>query len=659
MRRFLFAIAILLTALSCAKDEEYISNGFVFDHKVYEVSNKGGTVTINYTMQGQFGEPTVMSYGSWLTVESVTSSSVTLRARKNLGKQREAKVVFTNPRNYVEVEVTVRQEAYKGKSLIEISVSDITTRSCNAKATTNLDDILLITFMEISEYIEDGLDDWETIATDIVGSRYRAAQQQGVSFVEYLEQNNFGGYSSVERHYDDLLPGYNMSYCAFGISCDEHSNYYEIVTPLYHKSFFCKTPDKRDITLSCDIEVDGADLELTIDPGEWDGYYAYNLLSKSRSSSYFPPSTVVDEEFHREWAKRWYTEYHLRVIDNGMPTEEFIDIYCSKGRTTTKHTLYAMEDYVLVSYAIDMVEGVPQVVSPLYYQHFQTEELERADLTVEVDFKEIYGRMVRFDITPSNNEDSYVSGIIKKEIFDTAAESTIIGILTEYVDPMNGVIYGKYSGEALLLEPQTEYVLCVVGTHGGMITTDLMTFEFTTGVAEPCSVAVENITIGGPYSIRELYDYDSTYIDSSFLSLPDFIYCLMWYEIVTLGEPYKIYCRIFTTEDVESDPDSAEQELMRTATSDLESYLVQYDSEMIVWCCVIDDRGNLSDIYRTDPFTFNIEDNRDVSELAEVIDRIRGVTRSNEVIFNEFKSVLSPEKTNDTAIEIIPVSPVR
>ena len=184
-------------------------------------------------------------------------------------------------------------------------------------------------------------------------------------------------------------------------------------------------------------------------------------------------------------------------------------------------------------------------------------------------------------------------------------------------------------------------------------------FAITTGVAEPCSVAVENITIGGPYSIRELYDYDSTYIDSSFLSLPDFIYCLMWYEIVTLGEPYKIYCRIFTTEDVESDPDSAEQELMRTATSDLESYLVQYDSEMIVWCCVIDDRGNLSDIYRTDPFTFNIEDNRDVSELAEVIDRIRGVTRSNEVIFNEFKSVLSPEKTNDTAIEIIPVSPVR
>lgn len=659
MRRLLLTLTILLMVLSCAKEQEYESNGFVFDHKVYEVSNKGGTITINYTMLRQFGEPRVMSNGSWLTIESITPSSVTLRAKKNLSRQRETEVVFTNPRSYVKAEVIVRQEAYKGKSLIEVSVSDITTRSCNAKATAKLDDMLIVTFMSSSEYFEEDLDDWEDMAADIVRLRYHSAMEQGISLVEYLEQNNLGGYHSVERHYDDLLPGYMMHYCAFGISFDENSNYFEIITPLYYKSFDCKTPDKRDITLSCDIEVEGADLELTIDPGEWDGYYAYNIVSKSRSSSYFPPSTVVDDELHRQWAKYWYTEYHLRVIDEGMPAEEFIALYCSKGLKTTHHTLYALEDYVLVAYAIDIVEGVPQVVSPLYFQHFQTEEVGRADLTVDVVFKEIYGRMVRFDIIPSNDEDSYVAGIIKRDIIDTTADSVIIGALTENIDPVNGVKYGKYSGEALLLQPETEYVLCVVGSHGNMITTDLMCFEFTTGVAEPCAVEVENVTFGGPYSIRELYEYDSWYLHSSYLDLPYFIYCLMWYEIETSGEPYKIYSYIFDTADIEEDPYLAEVELMRTPTNESEAYIVHYDTEMVIWCCVMDDKGNLSEIYRTAPFTLNIGDDRDPSEIAEVLDRIWGGTRSTETLFNEFKGETLSGEAGAPTIEIIPISPIR
>ena len=95
-----------------------------------------------------------------------------------------------------------------------------------------------------------------------------------------------------------------------------------------------------------------------------------------------------------------------------------------------------MEDYVFVAYAIDIVEGVPQIVSPLHYQHFTTQEVERSDLTVDVVFKEIYGRMVRIEIIPSNNEDSYISGLRTKAEVDTVPESTIIGSLTSYIDPM-------------------------------------------------------------------------------------------------------------------------------------------------------------------------------------------------------------------------------
>jgi hypothetical protein len=155
--------------------------------------------------------------------------------------------------------------------------------------------------------------------------------------------------------------------------------------------------------------------------------------------------------------------------------------------------------------------------------------------------------MVRFDVVPSNDTDSYVIGVIAKEYVDSVPESSIIGSLTSYIDPIKDVRYGRQSVEALLLQPETEYVVCVVGTHGNMITTDLLCYEFTTGVAEPCAVAVQNITIGGPCSLHDLYEYDSSYVDPSYLELPEYMVGVCWYEIETSGEPYKIYSGLIRT----------------------------------------------------------------------------------------------------------------
>lgn len=658
MKRLFFLFVISLAILSCQK--EFHSNGFTFDRKVYEVDFEGGEITISYAMDGEYREPRISLGNSWATKVKQSRSSLTISVDKNFGKKRETKIYFENPRSGASAYVTVSQAAYKGKQQIEVSVSDFTTRCCKAKAKAKRSDMLLVTFMDSNEYIEEDINDWDYIVRRMVNERLRSAEKQGISFVEYLEQNNLGGYGSVEYDYDDLLPGYMMNFGAFGISYDEDSGDYELITPIYYKSFYCKIPEKRDITLSSTIEVSGADIELTIDPGDWEGYYAYNLVSKNRSNNYFPPSTVVDDELHREWAKNWYNEYHRRVINDGMATEEFLSLYCSRGRTTTEYVLYALEDYVLVTYAIDMVEGAPQVVSPLHIQHFQTTEVERADLTVDVEFTEVYACMARFDITPSNNEDSYVAAIIEKSIVDASPESSIIGSLTQYVDPVNGVIYGEYSGEALNLLPETEYVLCVVGTHGNMVTTDLMTFEFTTGPAEPCAVAVENITIGGPYSLHELYEYDSKYVHPSYLEIPEFMAGVCWAEVETSGEPYKIYIGLLETSMFEQYPEEyLYRELMRLPSTKLQTFFVSYAEDMVVLCRLMDQRGNLSEVYKTDPFTFSMEDNRDPSELAEVLDRMNGQTRSGTIIFNEFKSVLSPEDRDNPTIEIIPILPIR
>lgn len=634
-------MALSLVVLSCSKDE-YTSNGFTFDRQVYEVGYEGGTVTIHFSMEGQRVIPNLRCYTEWISPQSHTASTVTIEVEKNFGKRREGELTFMNPRNGSEADIIIRQGAYGGKKQIEVSVSDITTRCCKATAKATSKDMLLVSFMDDNESIDEDIEFWELIVSSIVHTHKSAAAKQDMPFVDYLVENNLGGYGSLEFHFDDLLPGHMMNFGAFGISYDETSGDFELLTPIYYKSFYCKVPDRRDIALSSDLKVDGADVAITIDPGSWDGYYAYNIVSKVRSDSYFPPSTTVDDELHREWSKMWYKEFQHNVVNSGMALEEFLNLYCLKGHTTFDTTLYALEDYLFVVYAIDMVEGAPQVVSPLHYKHFTTAEVERSDLEVEVAFKEVYGRMARFDILPSNDEDSYVAGVRTKEEVDAVPESTIIGSLTSSVDPINGVRYGKQSAEVCFLQPETEYVVCVVGTHGNMITTDLMCFEFTTGDDEPCAVAVESITIGGPYSLHDLYEYDSSYVHPSYLDVPEFMAGVCWYEIVTQGEPYKIYSGLIDTRQFENFyEEDIYAMLMYRPSTNLETYFVTYDAEMVVLCCLMDRRGNTSEIYRSETVLMHMEDNRDPSELAAVLDRIAEKTRSGGAITDEINTPLT------------------
>jgi hypothetical protein len=76
-------------------------------------------------------------------------------------------------------------------------------------------------------------------------------------------------------------------------------------------------------------------------------------------------------------------------------------------------------------------------------------------------------------------------------------------------------------------------------------------------------------------------------------------------------------------------------------SSTLETYFVTYDEEMVVLCCLMDDRGNTTEIYRSEPVLMRIEDNRDPSELAAVLDRMAGRTRSAHAVINEAKSSVS------------------
>ena len=63
-----------------------------------------------------------------------------------------------------------------------------------------------------------------------------------------------------------------------------------------------------------------------------------------------------------------------------------------------------------------------------------------------------------------------------------------------------GVVQSSVVG----LEPDTEYIALAFGYYGGVVTTDLFSYEFKTEPEGVCENSVIGITHNGPYSLAEL-----------------------------------------------------------------------------------------------------------------------------------------------------------
>ena len=87
--------------------------------------------------------------------------------------------------------------------------------------------------------------------------------------------------------------------------------------------------------------------------------------------------------------------------------------------------------------------------------------------------------------------------------------------------------------------------------------------------------------------------------------------------------------------------------LMYRPSTTLETYFVTYDQEMVVLCCLMDQRGNTSEIYRSETVLMCMEDNRDPSELAAVLDRIAGGTRAGSDIIDYINTPLVVDTCNE------------
>lgn len=332
---------------------------------------------------------------------------------------------------------------------------------------------------------------------------------------------------------------------------------------------------------------------------------------------YLGEDETPDEDYCSLVSQTWVDMINF-YMQSGYTAEQLMEMMCLEGADSYTELRKADTNYCMIFYAIDMVDGLPQVTSEPYKVNFRTGVVEASDMTFDVKVENCYVRVADISITPSSNE-PYVAIFVKKSDVSGTTNDEILKWLTSYE---LGTYRGHVSSHVSDLEPQTEYSLFVFGYYGGVITTDLTRVDFKTEAESVCENSVIRVDWNAPYSLIELEQSDPKkyYNYGMFENMG---WYAMWAEIVTEKPSNDVYHCIYRA-DRFTQP-GAKQEIFDdlVSASNPEMQLLTGESDVIYVMCAVtmDYKGNYSEMWISEPFSYSLtEDSK--RPVSEFLDRL-------------------------------------
>ena len=131
------------------------------------------------------------------------------------------------------------------------------------------------------------------------------------------------------------------------------------------------------------------------------------------------------------------------------------------------------------------------------------------EMVLDIAVTDITAYRAQLTVTPSEDEPYACLFIAASQMaeFDNDAES--IAYLVEYFDP--AIFEGEYSEELQPLMPDTEYMVIAFGYDGGVATTELFTYTFTSLKAQVGSVEILDIKLLKLFDVAEVAALDPAY----------------------------------------------------------------------------------------------------------------------------------------------------
>ena len=415
----------------------------------------------------------------WITISygAVSDCRADITVDANSAEAREAKIVITY-RNYNEqvVEVIVKQagvgETPQPQASFNIDVQEVHAASAITQVTPSDSEMYYVMFLDEVSYLQfNGISTAEQLWEDDFTAFESGAIANNMNLKSYMEAANvlFKGTKRVQ--WNKVRPGTASVLYVYGVKFDEDGATYEPVTDIEWAIIEPERAPLQDVEFSIDVEVKGADVQLSVNAENWDGYYLVKIVDAN--NEFYPGEGVeFGDDYMAALSDEWINVYSSN-LKAGHTMQEILDNVCYKGDTILDASL---ESYVLYSalvYPVAEYDGFVQVVGKPSYLNFSTEEVQQSDMDINIEVTNCYVRVCDIKITPSNPDEKWLLLITPTEYLPADYDDEI---LLDYA--LGEFVYYTYEfkGEMTThmntLYPDTEYIIVAFGYSGGVVTTE-------------------------------------------------------------------------------------------------------------------------------------------------------------------------------------------
>ena len=635
--RLLFAFAAILSLTifaSCQPntpaDDVDTTTSVVFDglgeNNVVEVDSEGGEVCVNYQINnGIAGIDIVASTeADWISDIVVCDGTLAFTVAKNPEAQpRDARVRVSYPN--VDAQYIVVKQAMFSAITFEMEVTESTSTSCSTLIKPSNSDYAYIAYMsEVDYFLGAGITTAEELFQDDYNYFMGFAQQVDAPYLYEFFLANFFAYEGEQSiQWTGMMPGKEYVLYVYAIEFNEANNDYTMASPVTYQMVTLKGEELTEVHFDVDVTVDGPNASYTIEPQNWDGKY---YLTVYEQGDYMYRDTPADDAYAELVSSVWL-DMMAQLLASGYSADSLMELMCLQGPEQYSELLKASTNYAMVLYAVEMVDGLPQVASKPQVVNFRTEEVGASSMTIDIKLENKYVRVADVIITPSTNDPYTVAIVAKNEVPDKSDEEIIAWLHKSfYMESYQGEIRSHINS----FKPETEYSILAYGYYGDVVTTDLYRLDFVTDAESECENSVVRVDFNGPYSLMELeaYDSDHYYNYGMFETMGWFA---MWSEIFTEQPSQDVFYCIYSAQEVAVYGEQAVFDDLVSYSCPATQLLTGQNGTLYVMCAVtMDYRGNFSEMWMSEPFMYNY-DATTKRPLEELVEKIHGGAKASKL----------------------------
>ena len=636
MRIFrLFAVLAVafsaMTLVACTDNGQEVDNvdtttSVVFDdleNNIVEVDSEGGEVSVNYVINNGIEGIDIVATteAEWISDIVVCEGTLAFTVAKNMeNNERETRVRITYPN--VDTQYIVVKQAQFNAITFELEVTASTSTSCSTLIKPSTDAYAYIAYMsEVDYFLTAQITTPEELFQDDYNYFMSFAEQVNAPYLYEFFLMNYIAYEGEQTiEWTGMMPGKEYVLYVYAIEFNEANNDYWMASPVTYKMVTLEGEELAEVDFDVDVTVNGPNASYKIDPKDYTGKY---YLTVYEEGDYMYRNTPADDAYAELVSSVWL-DMMAQLMASGYSASTLMDLMCLEGYEEYSELLKGSTNYAMVIYAVEMVDGLPQVASKPQVVNFTTEEVGASEMTIDIKIENKYVRVADVIITPSTQEPYTVAIVAKNEVPDKSDEEIIEWCNKSfYMESYKGEIRSHINS----FKPETEYTILAYGYYGDVVTTDLFRLDFTTDAESECENSVVRVDFNGPYSLMELeaYDPDRFYNYGMFETMG---WYAMWSEIFTEKPTQDLFYCIYSAQEVSVYGEAAVFEDLVSYSCDPTQILTGQNGTLYVMCAVaMDYRGNYSEMWMSEPFMYNY-DASTKRPLEELIDKVFGAKSS-------------------------------